>query len=121
MTGEPYARIAEESGYLRATFYLLSTEDGGRQTPITREYRPNWSIGSEPDGTHMSGAPLVIDSAEGVAPGDCAEVLLFPMWPEFWEGVTPGTQLFAFEGLRVVGRAVVTAVVPPLGRPDSTV
>jgi hypothetical protein len=118
MTNGASDQIGEQRGYLRATFHLLPTQSGGRKMPITREYRPNWSIGSEPDAQHMSGAPLLIDSGETVAPGEGAEVRLFPMYPDFWTSVTPGTQLFAFEGLRLVGRAVVTAVIPPLARPD---
>lgn len=115
MTSDPYAHIAETRGYLRATLHLLPTDRGGRNRPIAGvQYRPNWSIGSEPDVTRVSGASLMTDSGGSVAPGESAEVRLFPMYPEFWAGATPGTQLFAFEGLRLVGRAVVTAVIPPL-------
>jgi translation elongation factor EF-Tu-like GTPase len=91
---------------------LLTTEEGGRRSPIFGDYRPNWSIGVA-DANKQSGAPVVIDDDARVAPGDSAPVCLFPMWPEHWEGVKPGTELFAFEGARLVGTAVVTEVIPP--------
>jgi translation elongation factor EF-Tu-like GTPase len=92
---------------------VLRTEQGGRKTPITSDYRPNWSIGAEPNPDAQGGAAAVIESGGTIAPGETADVRLFPMWPEFFAGVAPGAQLFAFEGPRVVGQAVITDVVEP--------
>jgi translation elongation factor EF-Tu-like GTPase len=109
---EPYSHIAARNGFLRATLTLRRTDEGGRKSGIYGDYRPNWSVGS-PDPGQQSGAPVVIDSAERVEPGESAQVRLFPIWAEFWADVNVGTELFAFEGVRLVGRAVVTDVVAP--------
>ena len=109
---EPYSHLAATNGFLRATFRLLNTEEGGRGTGIFSDYRPIWSIGRA-DPTQQSGAPLLMDSASQLEPGESAEVRLFPFWREFWTDVKVGTELFAFEGARLVGTAVVTEVVPP--------
>lgn len=76
------------------------------------EYRPNWSVGA-PDPERMSGAPLATDSGDWLLPGGSTTVRLFPMFPEFWTDVRPGTKLFAFEGGRLVGIASVTEIIPP--------
>ncbi|HEY4897729.1 MAG TPA: hypothetical protein VII01_16790 [Solirubrobacteraceae bacterium] len=86
---------------------------GDRRSAIFGDYRPNWSIG-EADATRQAGAPVAIDSAERIEPGETADVRLFPMWAEFWVGVSIGTQLFAFEGVHLVGSAVVTQTVGPV-------
>jgi translation elongation factor EF-Tu-like GTPase len=110
-----YAHLAANNGFLRATFTLLGTADGGRKSGVFGDYRPNWSIGVA-DPSQQSGAPVVIDSVERIEPGAKAEVRLFPMWPEFWVGVEVGTELFAYEGARLVGTAVVTEVIPPTAK-----
>lgn len=112
MAGDPYAHIAKKNGYLRATFRLLRTDEGGRQSPIGGDYRPDWSIGV-PDATKLGGAPLVTENGEGVALDGHADVRLFPIWPPFWKDVVVGTELFAFEGHRLVGTARVTEVIGP--------
>jgi translation elongation factor EF-Tu-like GTPase len=114
MASEPYANIAAANGFLKATFKLIATSDGGRASGIHADYRPNWSIGVA-DPTQQSGAPVLVDDAERVEPGESAPIRLFPMWPEFWANVEIGTQLFAFEGSHLVGTAVVTEVHRPTG------
>jgi hypothetical protein len=104
----PYAHLAAKHGFLRANFRLSTTEEGGRAQPISGDYgyRPNWSIGT-PDPQQVGGAPLITDD-EGIPLGGTASVTLSPVWAEFWAGVEPGTKLFAFEGPKLVGTAVVT-------------
>lgn len=109
---DPYPEMAAKNGFLHATFTLLGTDEGGRRAAIFGDYRPNWSIGT-PDPSRQSGAPVAIDSAERIEPGETADVRLFPVWAEFWEGVTVGTRLFAFEGAHLVGSAIVTRLVDP--------
>jgi translation elongation factor EF-Tu-like GTPase len=120
MVDDSYTHLAERNGYLRASFRLRHTDEGGRRTPVTSDYRPNWSIGAEPNPDAQGGAPVVIEGDASIAPGETADVRLFPISPEFFADVAPGTQLFAFEGRRVVGRAIVTDVVEPITPPGST-
>jgi hypothetical protein len=60
----------------------------------------------------VGGAPFITD-AEGIRLGGSASVTLFPVWAEFWAAVEPGTKLFAFDGPKLFGTAVVTEVVAP--------
>ena len=56
---------------------------------------------------------MAADAGERVELGETVGVRLFPIWPGFWENVEVGNELFAFEGPKLVGKAVVTEVVPP--------
>ena len=113
MTAEPYAHLAAKHGYLRADFRLMTTAEGGRNHPLgIGDYRANWSIHT-PDPQNIGGAPLTTDNSEGIGLGETTAVRLFPIWPEFWDAVEVGAALFAFEGAKLVGTAVVTDVVPP--------
>jgi hypothetical protein len=40
VTTDRYGQLAEANGDLRATFSLLRTEDGGRESPIAGDSRP---------------------------------------------------------------------------------
>ncbi len=111
----PYDQIADRNGFIRATVRLFTSEEGGRQTPVGPDYRANWSI-DMPDASKQSGAPMVTDNVECLALGDSTAVRLFPMWPPFWMAVVPGSRLFAFEGAKAVGMAIVTEVVPPTSK-----
>ena len=51
--------------------------------------------------------------------GETAVVRLFPIWREFFEDASVGTELFAFEGVKPVGKAVITEIVPPATTTDS--
>jgi translation elongation factor EF-Tu-like GTPase len=112
MTEERYAQFAAERGFLRANFRLLTTDEGGRAHPLIGEYRANWSIGM-PDPQNVGGAPMATDAGERVEPGETVGVRLFPIWPGFWANVDVGNELFAFEGTKLVGKAVVTGIVAP--------
>jgi len=112
MTAERYAQFAAERGFLRANFRLLTPDEGGRAQPLVGEYRANWSIAT-PDPQNVGGAPMATDTGGGVGLGETAAVRLFPIWPEFWKDAEVGNELFAFEGPKLVGKAVVTEIVPP--------
>jgi hypothetical protein len=86
-------------------------EEGGRQTPLVGEYRPNWSIESD-DPKRQAGGPIFIDDDQ-LRPGEEGDASLIPFTRETWEAVTAGTSLTGFEGNQVVARAVVLSVVTP--------
>ena len=116
---EPYAHLAAENGFLRADFRLLAPAEGGREGPLVEgDYRPNWSVNS-PDPQNIGGAPLTTENGQGIELGETVAVRLFPLWREFFEDVAVGTELFAFEGVKLVGKAVVTEIVPPSTTTDA--
>ena len=78
----------------------------------------NWSVDS-PDPRNVGGAPLITESGQGIELGETVAVRLFPFWREFFEGASVGTELFAFEGAKLVGKAVITEIVPPAATADS--
>ena len=110
---EPYANLAAKNGFLRADFRLSTSAEGGRDNPLAKgDYRVNWSVDA-PDHQNICGAPLTTENGQGIELGETVAVRLFPFWREFFEDVTVGAELFAFEGIRLVGKAVVTEIVPP--------
>ena len=116
---EPYVHLAAENGFLRADFRLLTTAEGGRDGPLViGDYRVNWSVGS-PDPQNIGGAPQTTENGQGIELGETAAVRLFPFWREFFEDASVGTELFAFEGVKLVGKAVITEIVPPATTTDS--
>lgn len=99
-------------GFIRARLRLLTTEEGGRRTPISTGYRSSWAF---PPGVHdqRHDGPLVLEDAETLAVGDEADVRIHPLVPHLWPLVAPGLRLEMFEGARLVGEATVLAVIPP--------
>jgi translation elongation factor EF-Tu-like GTPase len=102
-----------ERGYIRARLRLLTTEQGGRHTPIRSGYRSHWAF---PPDVHQEDhdAPLTLEATKVLAPGEEAMVRLHPLAPDLWPPVAPGLRLSMFEGARLVGQADVVAVVPPV-------
>ncbi|GAA3527979.1 hypothetical protein AFL01nite_02840 [Aeromicrobium flavum] len=101
-----------EHGYVRARLRLLTTEQGGRRTPIISGYRSCWGFPPELHGD-MHDGPLLIERQEALAPGEVAIVRLHPLVPDLWPRVSEGLRLGMFEGPRKVGDAVVIEVVAP--------
>ena len=56
---------------------------------------------------------MTTDTGDGIELGETAAVRLFPLWLEFWRDVEVGSELYAFEGPKLAGKAVVTEIVPP--------
>ena len=102
-----------EHGYVRARLRLLSTDQGGRRTPIVSGYRSCWAFPPELHGD-MHDGPLMIEGQEVLAPGEVAIVRLHPLFPEYWPRLSEGLMLGMFEGSRQVGDAVVIEVVAPV-------
>lgn len=103
-------RIYEaKEGYIEALLTLLSTEDGGRHTPIYTDYRPSWNLGKRAeDGTaELNDAPISLEDCQSLLPGHTGMVRLHPLLPDEWHHVRPGAKLDMHEGARVVGTAVV--------------
>ena len=107
VTRDAFNELVLRNGGFRIRVRLLSTDDGGRQTPISgdSEYRLNWSIESN-DPSGQAGGPTLID-ADKLRPGEEGTAVLIPFLAEAWESVQVGTSLTGFEGSRVVARAVV--------------
>lgn len=103
-----------DGGYIRARLRLVSTQEGGRQTPIASGYRSHWAF---PPEVHRDShdAPLTIESGPGrwMAPGEETVVRLHPLAPAYWPRIASGLRLTMLEGSRVVGHAEVLEVVPP--------
>ncbi len=104
-------RTPEELGYIEAELTMLTADDGGRTAPIRSGYRPNWWLPGNPERTNAGGTIELVDGDE-LAPGATGTVRIYPFVPEAWEQVTIGSRLDVNEGPYLVGRAVVTRIVP---------
>ncbi|HEV2069751.1 MAG TPA: hypothetical protein VGR26_08160 [Acidimicrobiales bacterium] len=65
----------------------------------------------------LNDAPIVLENVEKLDPGEEAVARIHPVAPEYWEHVRPGTRIYAHEGRRPVGEAVVTARLTGLKPP----
>lgn len=111
---DQWLRREAEDGYYRAILHVLATDEGGRRSPILSGYRSAWAITSEEDAEHVvHDAPLLIEDAEEIAPGDDGTVRLHPLFWEYWPELPPGATLLMKEGHRTVGTATILERVPP--------
>jgi hypothetical protein len=92
---------------------LVTSEDGGRQTPLlggyAKEnrftYRPNWGLPGWADGDQTAG-PVLGFSSTNVHPGDRTRAILVPLFIDHapqWLDVRPDDVLRMYEGARVCG------------------
>ena len=86
----------------RAEIFVLNADEGGRHTPFSTGYSPQFYFGV----TDVSGVVSVTDDLP-VMPGDRAEVGFVLHKPI---GIEPGVRFALREGGRTVGAGVVTAV-----------
>ena len=86
----------------RAEVFVLTTDEGGRHTPFSTGYAPQFYFGV----TDVSGVVSVTDDLP-VMPGDRAEVGFALHKPV---GIEPGIRFALREGGRTVGAGVVTEV-----------
>lgn len=95
---------------VKASVYLLSTEEGGRANSIFSGYRP--TIWWEPATTNGGNdAKVTILSHDECKPGDHCTVTLEFYHPECLpDGIAPGKAFTIREGRRIVGRGTVTEV-----------
>lgn len=107
---------------LALDLHVVSSEEGGRQTPLLGgsgpegrfSYRPNWGLPGWADGEQTAG-PVLGFSRLNIRPGEDARAVIVPLFFEqvpAWHEVGPGSVLRMYEGSRVCGRAVVVWVVP---------
>jgi hypothetical protein len=95
--------------WLTIRLYLLPADQGGRRTPISSGYRVGWDIGNTTDAgePELNDATVRFVDPDQLAPGADTEAELLPHVPERWQGVSPGDELVAREGRRLVAKAHV--------------
>ena len=86
-----------------ARIVVLTAEEGGRRTPFTSGYRPQFFFGT----TDVTGVISVNDDTGIVLPGDQTEIGFELNKPV---GIEPGLRFALREGGRTVGAGFVTAV-----------
>lgn len=104
--GQVLAEPGSISPYTRflAEIYLLSTEDGGRNKPITKGYRPQFYFRT----TDITGHVELPAGTETAIPGDNLPVAIKLVRPIALE---KGLRFAIREGGRTVGAGVVTGVL----------
>lgn len=111
---ERWTSTEDERWFVRARLRLLTSEEGGRRTPITSGGRSHWSF---PPEIHADGhdAPLTLERGpqQWLQPGEDTTVRLHPLAPDLWPPLSEGLRLTMCEGARVVGIAEVIEVVAP--------
>ncbi len=102
----------ERRGFIEVRLSLLSPLEGGRGTPVTSGYMPNWWLPGSPERVLASAAIEFLDADE-LVPGSTATARVYPFFPAIWNGVDIGAELDVTEGPhRTIGKAVVTRIVP---------
>lgn len=86
----------------KAELFVLTKEEGGRHTPITKGYRPQFFFGT----TDVTGT-VGFESIDMILPGDHAEVSLELLKPV---GMEPGMRFAVREGGKTVGAGVILSV-----------
>ena len=91
---------------IRFAAELVSTEDGGRQSPVFDGYRACMSFGEEIEGVpRVYDAVVVFEGGDKVLPGAAATARAWVLHPELLpEGLAPGTKFELVEGHRTVAR-----------------
>ena len=99
------------NGFVEARLTLASQEQG-RSRGISTDYRPDWNIGNRTESGEMeiNGAPVTLEDASMIDPGETGVVRLHPLLPEIWQQVVVGQRIDMHEGARVIGHAVVLRV-----------
>lgn len=87
----------------KAQIFVLTKEDGGRHTPFTSGYQPQFFLGI----TDVSGT-IRFDDGEVVSPGDQAEINFDLGKPV---GIEKGMRFAIREGGKTVGAGLVTDVI----------
>lgn len=106
------SHMDERRGFIEARLSLLSAAEGGRGTPVTSGYMPNWWVPGAPERV-LASAAVELPEVDELMPGATAMARVYPFFPEVWDGVAIGDELDVTEGpSRVVGRAVVVRIFP---------
>ncbi|GAB2838624.1 hypothetical protein GCM10027074_01180 [Streptomyces deserti] len=104
-------------GTVRARLSLLRTQEDGRRTALAGQgqLRPAWDIGRRTPGGELElyVAPLWVEGAAWLAPGESATVRLAPLSPDRRRHLAPGDEVTMHEGRPPVGTATILEVTPP--------
>ena len=101
-------------GYIRARLRVVAVEAGGPPAGVADGTRPNWGIGQRLSGDGLLGrAPVTVESAGRIAPGETGDVRVHPSDWDAWADVRPGQSIPMLEGSRIVGIAEIVEVVLP--------
>ncbi len=106
------SRMRDDLGYIEADLIMRPTEDGGRQTPISTGYPPNWWLPGEDERVYASAVVELVD-VEELPPRGRGRIRIYPLAPQLWMHVTIGATLEMCEGQRRMGEATVTGIVGP--------
>lgn len=91
---------------ISARIYMLSTEEGGRWTPIFSGYRPALYFGER-----QTDGAITLHGCERVMPGKQCQVSIRLLHPEhLGHALKPNATFALKEGLRVVGWGTVLKV-----------
>ena len=101
--------VGEKPIVVRARVSMISTENGGRQGPFTKGFRPNHNFGGSDDRSFYVGQIEVAED-EWVYPGETRELpITFLNARGLSELLTPGRTWRIQEGAKLIGTAVVIA------------
>jgi len=97
-------------GYFVVRLRLFTPDAGGRARALQSGYRADWILGADALPTR---APIdFVDGRRSLKPGEDALVRAYPLSPERWHCVGPGTELeLWWKGGRRLGVGVVEARV----------
>jgi hypothetical protein len=107
-----YEDYEQRVGYVRARLRLVATDAGGCAAGVMDDHRPNWGVGERLSGDAvLAGAPITVEAAARLEPGETGIVRLHPTHWDAWSEVRPGMRNAMHEGARIVGVAEVLKVV----------
>jgi translation elongation factor EF-Tu-like GTPase len=90
-----------------ADVQLLSTDEGGRETPLKSGYRSVARFGANDD-AELWGVEITFDPQSELAPGQAALVHVAAWaWPQGEPPPSADTPVSVYEGARLVARGVV--------------
>ena len=93
---------------VEAEIYFLTTAEGGRHTPCTSGYRPQFYY----DGHDWDAIQNYPGEQEPVHPGDTVTAYLSFLSPHYHVGnLFPGKEFLLREGARTVGRGRITKIL----------
>ena len=105
--------MADDQLRITARVHFLTTEEGGRQTPLRGggSYRPNHNFGG-PDDREMCVGFIDLPEGREVRPGDTIETpLSLLIWPELKREIRAGREWRIQEGGRLVAMGTVLSVL----------
>ena len=96
---------------VKARITLLPTDEGGKQKPITKHYRPNHNFGDSSN-RHFFIGQVELDENEWMHPGETRELsITFLNVKGLVEKLQPGVKWRMQEGGKLVGTAEVVELL----------